>query len=287
MQRALVFGATGQIGQAVVARLLAHGWQVLAVSRRPRAQHNGLTWLQGEYQSPLALPAHVDALISCGPLDGFGQWFAATPLQCAQVIAFGSTSVLVKHRSVDAAERDLAKRLNAGEQYVFGSAAKRGIAATLLRPTLVYGAGRDASLTRIAALARRTHGFALPRNATGLRQPVHVDDLAAATIACLNNPAASGQAFNLGGGEVLAYDAMIARVLASLPNAPRLWRVPPAIFAAALRLAHATGRLQSFNAAAMARLQEDLVFDISPARQALGYAPRVFNVQAEMFGAEG
>ena len=106
----------------------------------------------------------------------------------------------------------------AGEQAVFEAAARRGIAATVLRPTLVYGAGRDANLSRIAATARRLHGFVLPHDARGLRQPVHVDDLAQAAMAALGSPAAAGQAYALGGGEVLGYEVMVQRVLAVLPG---------------------------------------------------------------------
>src|SRR5690606_38731798 len=108
--------------------------------------------------------------------------------------------VAVKAGSTDAAERDLARRLRAGEEGVFAAAAARGAGATLLRPTLVYGAGRDQTLSRIAALARRRRWMLLPSGATGLRQPVHVDDLAVAAIAAQASPAATGRAYDLPGG---------------------------------------------------------------------------------------
>ncbi|PPT43957.1 nucleoside-diphosphate sugar epimerase, partial [Xanthomonas arboricola] len=53
-------------------------------------------------------------------------------------------------------------------------------AATVLRPTLVYGAGRDRTLTQIAGLAQRTGAFVLPANATGLRQPGDLGERAVA-----------------------------------------------------------------------------------------------------------
>ena len=96
----------------------------------------------------------------------------------------------------------------------------------LLQQTNIYGAGRDATLTRIAQLASRWGRFPLPRGANGLRQPVHTDDLAAAAFACANTPATQGQTYALPGGETLTYRDMVARVLASLN--PGSTAAPPA-----------------------------------------------------------
>jgi uncharacterized protein YbjT (DUF2867 family) len=124
--------------------------------------------------------------------------------------------------------------LREGERAVFDAAAARAAAATVLRPTLVYGAGRDRTLTRIAQLARRWGRFALPRDACGLRQPVHVDDLAAAADACIDSVASHGRAYALPGAETLAYREMVARVLAALQPPVPLALLPASMFSAAL-----------------------------------------------------
>jgi len=281
--RALVFGGSGQIGRALLARLSAGGWEVLAVSRRPQPGLPGVQWQCGELAAPGRLPAAVDAIFSCGPLDGFAQWFARQAPACGRVIAFGSTSLEVKRDSMDAAERDVAARLQAAETGLFEAAAARDAAATVLRPTLIYGAGRDATLTRIATLAGRLHGFVLPSDARGLRQPVHVDDLAEAALACLQAPATHGRAYAVPGGETLAYREMVARVLAALPGRPRLWLLPAPLFRALLAPARLAGLASDFGDAALARMRQDLVFDAGPARRDLGYAPRAFAPTAAMF----
>jgi nucleoside-diphosphate-sugar epimerase len=283
-RRALVFGGSGQIGRPLLARLLHAGWKVHALSREAQEEGPpGVHWLRGDLATARDLPPDVDAIFSCGPLDAFALRFARGDLAGAQVVAFGSTSVAVKHDSTDAGERDIARRLREAEARLFDAASARGIAATVLRPTLVYGAGRDATLTRIARLAQRLHGFALPADATGLRQPVHVDDLAAVAMACLDAPVAAGQAYAVPGGETLAYREMVARVLASLPSRPRLWTLPPALFRTLLAPARLAGVAAGFNDAALARMREDLVFDAAPAARDLGYAPRAFAPDAAMF----
>lgn len=288
MGEALMFGGSGQIGQALLSNLSnlsADTWRVLAVSRHRRSQEDGdgVRWLRGELDAPPTLPAQVDVIFSCGPLDAFARWYDNAEVRANRVVAFGSTSVDTKQDSVEPAERDLASRLAQAEQQVLDIAAARGAAATILRPTLVYGAGRDASLTRIASLGRRWGRFPLPRGANGLRQPVHVDDLADAAAACLDSSASHGQAYALPGGEILPYREMVARVLASLQPPAQLFELPAPVFALALRLAQAGGQASGLGAAAVSRMRQDLVFDFSPARRDLGYAPRPFQPEAAMF----
>lgn len=284
---AIVFGGSGQIGRPLLARLVAAGWRVTAASRHAQDEAAGVRWVRGGFGQPLALPAEVDAIVSCGPLDAFAHWLATSRIACVRVVAFGSTSVGVKADSSDAAERDVAERLRQAEAELFALCSARDIGATVLRPTLVYGAGRDATLSRIAAIARRCGAFPLPRGADGLRQPVHVGDLADAAFACLRHPATAGRAYALPGGETLAYAEMVRRVLDALDPPARLLELPAPLFALAIRALQATGRLQGLTAAAVRRMREDLVFDPSPAQRDFGYAPRPFRPDAAMLGASG
>ena len=284
MKTALVFGASGQIGAPLLERLGDAGWRVLAVSREARSDAPGRHWLQGDFARMPALPAAVDAVFSCGPLDLFARWYEAAGLHCPRVVAFGSTSASTKQDSRDEAERELARRLLGAEARLHAAAEARGAAATLLRPTLVYGAGRDATLTRIAAMARRWGRFVLPTRADGLRQPVHVDDLAAAALAACEAQAAHGRAYDLPGGERLPYREMVARVLACVEPRPALHALPMPVFLSLLRLAQARGIAGGLGPGAVARMREDLVFDAAPAARDFAYAPREIRPTPGMFG---
>lgn len=276
MRTALVFGGSGPIGAALLARMPAAGWTVVAVSRDAQPDRPGARWLRGDLAHCEGLPEAVDAIFSCGPLDHFARWHAQASVAAPRVVAFGSTSAAAKAASPDDAERALAARLRDAEAALFASAAAQGAAATVLRPTLVYGDGRDRTIGRIAAMASRFGWFMIPRGATGLRQPVHVDDLAAAALAACDAPAAQGRAYDLPGGESLPWREMVARTLAALSPPPRLLEVRAPLFRLALGAARAAGRANGFGDAALARLREDLVFDAGPARADFGYAPRGF-----------
>lgn len=287
MRHALVFGGSGQIGRPVIDRLRRTGWRITAVSREPRNDMPSVQWLRGDFAAMPALPGDVDAIVSCGPLDHFAQWYRDARVASPCVVAFGSTSIDTKRGSADPYERDLARRLREGEDAVFSIAHVRGARAAVLRPTLVYGAGRDATLTRIAQLARQWRRFVLPRRAIGLRQPVHVDDLADAALACIGREASAGLAYALGGGETLPYREMVARMLASLDPPISVTEVPGPVFQLALLAAQATGRMAGLGESAVARMREDLVFDLGPARRDLDYAPRLFRPTAAMFDPHG
>ena len=283
-RRALVFGARGQIGRFLLPRLQAAGVAVDAVSRTPPADAApGVAWHRGELFAGPDLALAPDWIFSCGPLDGFVAWFGRSALRPARVVAFGSTSAASKHDSPDAQERALAARLAASEARLQELTAARGAHLTLLRPTLVYGAGRDRNLTRIARLAQKTGVFVLPRGATGKRQPVHVDDLAEAAWQCATSGVLSRVAYDLPGGETVAYCDMVARVLACLDRPPKLIEVPSSPLRAALWCAHRVGVLGDAGAGVWARLATDLVFDAQPAHRDFGYAPRRFEPRATMF----
>src|SRR5690606_7683524 len=100
---------------------------------------------------------------------------------------------------------------------------------------------RDMTLARIAAFARKRGWMVLPSGATGLRQPVHVDDLAEAAMTAHDAVASHGRGYDLPGGETLPYREMVARLLGAMQPAPRLLELPAPLFAIAFGAARLAG----------------------------------------------
>jgi nucleoside-diphosphate-sugar epimerase len=287
VQRVLVFGASGQLGDALLPLLGNASCDVLAVSRQQRADREGVHWIVGALDETTAPPNDCDVVFSLGPLDAFARWQERAGPFASRVVAFGSTSIATKTTSGDPAERDIAARLRTAEESLFAFGERHQVGVTVLRPTLVYGRGRDRTLTRIAALARRYGVFALPRNATGMRQPVHADDLADAALTVARCSNASGRAYDVPGGESLADIDMVARTLAVLQPRPRLLRLPTFAFRLAIASAMKLGVIDAVGPAMLARLDVDLAFDDSDARRDFDYAPRKFAPDAAMFSPRG
>jgi len=265
----LVLGASSQIGRFLLPRLRARGDEVVAVSRAQHADADGVTWQRGALPDHMPDMANVDAVVCYGPIAALAPWFASGAAPgVTRVVCTSSMSAQSKLNSLDAAEREMARSLHEGEAALAAACEARGIAWTVLRPTLVYGAGIDKSLSPIARAAMRTRVFPLP-SGRGLRQPVHADDIASATVAALDTPAASGHVIPMGGGERLSSGEMFARVRRSLAVATLPLPVPRWLLKlAATAIPRARGPIS--------RLDVDLIADNEPLLRLLGIRPRPF-----------
>lgn len=277
MPTTLVIGASGQIGRFLVPRLLHGGQRVIALSRQAHARAPGnLEWRQGDLFAAMPAMPQLDTVYSLGPLDGFSAWLERTTLQGRpRIVAIGSMSAISKQDSADPAERALAATLQQAEQRLIASAERHGLAWTLLRPTLIYGAGIDRSLSLIARRASRWRLFPRLLGASGLRQPVHAEDLAEACLASAS-ASSTNRVFDLGGGERLSVSTMLARVHASLPRFALAVPLPLAAAGIALAFARLHPRWRGIHYGALDRLREDLVAEDSAAREQFGWSPRRF-----------
>jgi nucleoside-diphosphate-sugar epimerase len=265
----LVFGGSSQIGHYLLPMLAARDEAVLALSRSPRVSTAGVTWITGSLPDGVPIVEGVSAVFSFGPLQPFADWLAGAKLPHApRVVATSSMSAESKQASEVPAEREISQRLRDGENALAAACAMHGSEWTVLRPTLIYGAGLDKSLTPIAQRAMRTRVFPLPTG-PGIRQPVHAQDLAFAVLAALDTPASAMKILPMGGGERLPVGDMFARVRRSLA----VDTLPLPLPGWSLRLARrGVPRLRG----PLSRLEVDLIADNTEVIRLLGVHPRPF-----------
>jgi len=219
----------------------------------------------------------VDAVITLAPLPTIAVVMQmARSLGARQVIAFGSTGRYSKRGSTSAIERDFATQQEQGERLLASQCEAAGMAWTLFRPTMVYGANADLNVAFIRTMVLRFGFFPVPIGAGGLRQPVHVDDLAAACVAALDNPRTFAQAYDLGGGEVLPFPDLVRRVFEAEGKRPRLLPIPRRLYYALLALASRWLHADFVRKEMIDRMFEDLVVSNQPASDDFGYRPRAF-----------
>lgn len=274
----LVLGATSLVGRFLLPLAAERGLNAVALSRAPpRAEASDHAFVQGDLvASDLAwrLPK-AETVLSLSPI-----WLLPQALEALhgrgmrRLIAFSSTSRFTKMDSPNPDERTVAQRLAESEASVKAFCQGRGVARTILRPTLIYAEGLDRNVSRLAALIRGVGFLPLSGRGEGRRQPVHAADLACAALDLIDCPNAENQAYDLPGGETLSYRVMVERIFEGLDRRPRILPVPPALWRLGLTVA---GPLLPGATAAMGdRMAEDLVFDPEPARRAFGWSPRPF-----------
>ena len=273
----LILGATSLVGRFFTPRLSANGVRPAALSRQAQGD-KGVDWLQASlHDADLALRLpKISTVFSLSPI-----WLLPDALPALigagadRVIAFSSTSRFTKIASPIQAEREVAARLAQSEARSIALCDAAGVDWTILRPTLIYAEGLDGNVSRLAGMIRRLGFLPLAGRGEGLRQPVHADDLATGAMAAAAAAGARNRAYDLPGGETLAYRAMAERVFEGLGRAPRIIPVPAPLWSLAFKLA---GPLLPGATAAMgARMSENLTFDAEPAKRDLGWAPRDFH----------
>jgi nucleoside-diphosphate-sugar epimerase len=290
-----VLGASSFVGGCLLPLLAKDGWNVTAFSRSAtdKPHCDGVTWQQ------LPLTASTTAAeLSCGNLKTTPYWICVAPIWvlpeyfalldgqgARRVVVLSSTSRFTKDGSSDPQEQAIALRLIEAEAQVQAWAQSRGVEWVILRPTLIYGLGRDKNISEITRFIRRFGFFPLFGKANGLRQPVHAADVASACVAALQAPGAANRAYNLSGAETLPYHTMVGRVFEALGKPARLLAIPLWVFTCAIAMLRLLPRYRHWSAAMAERMNQDLVFDHTDATRDFGFGPRGFEMRAEDIAA--
>jgi nucleoside-diphosphate-sugar epimerase len=168
----------------------------------------------------------------------------------------------------------VAQRLLNSEAMLTKEAQKAAVECCIIRPTMIYGAGLDGNISRIAAIIDKKRKFVLPDKAEGLRAPVHADDVALAAIHALGKRDAAGKQYNIHGATILPYRHMVGMVFRAMGVKPKVTYIPKLHYICAL-LHPLIGDKVPHPAVAL-RMQDDLVFDDTVANEELGIQPRPF-----------
>lgn len=286
-----VLGATSLVGGVLLPLLGKAACEVVAFSR----QHKKSEGVAGDgFIEWVALPevccldsgvlkeSRISHWICVAPIWVLAGYF---PMMLAhgvtRVVALSSTSRFTKDDSSDPAEQALAQRLAEAELGFMAWAEENSLSWVILRPTLIYGLGRDQNISEMARIIARLGFFPLFGAARGLRQPVHAEDVALASLAALRQPVVANRAYNLSGGETLSYREMASRIFVVLDKPVRFIGVPLWFFRLVVAVLRILPRYRHWSAAMAERMNKDLVFGHVDAARDLGFSPRIFQLGRE------
>jgi len=272
-------GASGQVGLAILRRLLAANKKVTALyhSTAINFSHPNLTWKQGDlFQDTIDMEnVETDTLVYTPAL-----WLLPPLLDdfykagVRRLICFSSTSIVAKANSGNSFEKSLVAKFVWGEQEVAKRCNELGIKWTILRPTLIYGIGFDHNVCSVRRFIKSFGFFPVASPSTGLRQPVHADDLAIAVMSMLHNPGSYSKSFNLCGGEQLEYREMVGRIFDALGKKRLI--LPIRLLPFFVDMYSIIRNRPDINGEIARRMNHNLIFDDSEARDCFNYQPRAF-----------
>lgn len=277
-----VLGATSLVGRAAISLLLGAERRVVAFSRRPQADSAESVHWELANAKPTEHEVPIEQWLCVAPIWVLPDYFPLLERRGARrIVALSSTSRYTKIESGDSSEREVVRRLSEAEATLQAWAERNRVEWVVLRPTLIYGYGQDRNITEIIRVIKRLGFFPLLGKATGLRQPIHAEDVAQASVAALKAPAAANQAYNLSGGETLPYREMVSRIFVALGRSPRFIRVPLFAITIIVTCCRVLPRFRKWSPAMAQRMNLDMVFDHAPASRDLGFSPRKFHLSTD------
>ncbi|NBS05963.1 MAG: NAD-dependent epimerase/dehydratase family protein [Verrucomicrobia bacterium] len=304
----VVTGGTGFVGREICRALRAEGLAVRALARTPSADlPSDVEFFPADITQPASLRhafKNAQAVIhTVGIIREHGpQTFSRVHLQgTADVVAAARAAAVPRLLHISA----LGTRPHAASRYhqtKWGAeeiVRTSGLAATIFRPSLIYGKG-DASTTQLAKLLRPPFSWLLggflplPGGSDVTLCPVAVTAVAETVVRSLGQAPAVGQTFDLCGPSTTLRDLAleIARVLGLQPTwvqnspdvifatLPWLWftRKKPVLFPVPLGLCRLAAALAErllpcppLTTDQILMLEEGQVGDSQPARQLLGF----------------
>jgi nucleoside-diphosphate-sugar epimerase len=282
MQVVGIIGARSLVGESVVQMLSAQKVCIVRFTRvaPTTTQAADATWRELSAEvGPVDCNSEVSNWIYLAPIWTICQHFSMLQAYgVKRIVALSSTSRFTKYAgssAANSAENLTAKRLSDGEDQFKEWATKHQVEWIILRPTLIYGDEYDKNISVIKGFIRRFGFFPIFGNASGLRQPVHVKDVASVSIAALQSTVINGE-YNISGGETLSYRLMVSRLFEEVYQKPRFIRIPLTVFRCAVAGLRFFPKFRHWSYTMAQRMNQDHVFDHSDATRDFGYSPTAF-----------
>jgi nucleoside-diphosphate-sugar epimerase len=120
-----------------------------------------------------------------------------------------------------------------GKARVEQALAKCGVPCAVVRPTFLFGGGRDILANNIAWILRRMPLFVVPGDGRYLVQPIHVDDLARICLQAAHGR--SGVIMDAAGPDTMSFEELVRAIRDAVGRRTPILRAPPAVMAALAR----------------------------------------------------
>jgi nucleoside-diphosphate-sugar epimerase len=273
----LVTGWTGNTGSIVVEQIRKKypGKKIVGITRCPNAaraaeviaeaadlgDERGVEAVFEKYTFDLVL--HI-ANIRYSPV----LVRLANAYQVPHIVLVHTTGIYSKYRAYSGLYRQIEDAILRGQN--------QRTSFTILRPTMIYGNRRDYNMHKLIRVLARFPVFPVFGDGSAVMQPVHVEDVATAIVACMYNDRVKNKAYDLSGGSVVTYMEVLRLITGFLNKRILFVHLP---INQVIRLVALHSRLVKkpwITIEQVERLQEDKSYPHEAAKADLGFRPRSF-----------
>ena len=268
----LVTGATSQLGEVIVKKLVKRNENVRCFVRKSSKidilKDTGVEFAYNAVEG-------VDYIIHIG-----GIWHAKYFLNALdsqnrlikKAVFVGSTSRFQKINSKDPKEINLVERMKSAEAIINSSRQN----TVIIRPTMLYGIDKDKNILTLINFMNKYKFFPIIGKGNGLKQPVHVYDVADAVITSMFNEKLNKNEYNIPGADPIEYSKMIYEIKKNLNRPILIMHIPVAM----ARLGFLGYKLIKpktiINMSMINRVNKSFTFDYETAKRDFGYSPMTF-----------
>jgi nucleoside-diphosphate-sugar epimerase len=279
-RRCLLTGASGYLGRQIKRRLVADGWEVVELTRKPTPGSGARPFRLGAPIDPGTL-AGCQALVHCA--YDFDQ-IAWKDIHAVNVL--GSERLFQAARQAGVGQLVFISTISAfaGCKSLYGKAkleierAVRSYGGWAIRPGLIYGEDTGGMVGRLVAQVRRASLLPIPGSGAQQMYLVHQDDVAEAVSRALAKPApADAPPVTVAHGKPFAFRAILHELARALGRKVTLAPVPWRLMWLALRSAEICGLRLPLRSDSLVSLVNQDRAPVLNARETLGVECRPFD----------
>jgi uncharacterized protein YbjT (DUF2867 family) len=235
----LVTGAFSYSGSRIAELLIDSGREVRTLTHHPDREHPLRAQVQASpyrFEDPVALARSLEGITTL--YNTYWVRFERGRTTFANAVVnsralFGAArragAARIVHVSIANPSIDSPLPYYRGKALVEQALAESGVPYVIVRPTFLFGDGRDILANNIAWILRRMPLFVVPGDGRYLVQPIHVDDLARICLQAAHGR--SGVCMDAAGPDTMAFEELVRAIRDAVGRRTPILHAPPAAVA--------------------------------------------------------